>query len=288
MTSPICRVLALWIALSTFFWSPATWADPKQTAVKFLSSTTREARRTLINQPGSGKVLRALGTVLERGVISESLLRRVVSNPHAQPYLTNTINALPKVDRVPGVKSVLGRMARARDASGVSGAEFEVVAGAALRRQLKSLSSMVNGEEVDALLKNGTVVEMKAFSSRWAKKSLAKAQKQLIRRSQGTKPTMLLINHKPDAKQKKIIKRMARAIRTGLIVVAVDERTGASKKVFSKGPSQKRWRPWMSLNQPSRAAFSSKYARTKWRGQNPRDNSRFKYLRQARPRAPRR
>jgi hypothetical protein len=81
----------------------------------------------------------------------------------------------------------------------VQGAAFELIVGAQLLPELKELSAQVRGHEVDAVLRDGSLVEMKFRSSSktgLSRRAFAKAMHQLDARTSaaGGKPAVLITN----------------------------------------------------------------------------------------------
>jgi hypothetical protein len=207
-------------------------ADPFRTALQFLKQAQKEPRRTLINQPQNRDAIDALGEVLERGQVQADLLKRTLNNPHSQPYLSDTLRALRVVDRVPGIDIVLERMASGRGDGNVRGAAFEVMASATLKDRLRAVSVNIDGNEIDGILNDGTIVEMKSYKARHAVSPLAKAQRQLVARCKGESPALLMIKHRPRSEEIALFKQMSSALGNKLTVASVNPRRLESKVVF--------------------------------------------------------
>lgn len=241
----------------------AAFADHGTTAREFLRHNSRQAEQALCRQPACQPALNALGEVLERGAVSRGLLGRVVANPFAEPYLANTFKALKKVDQMPGIGRVLERMAEGRDDASVRGPSFEVIAGAALGNKLRSVSNHIGGNEIDGLLNDGTIVEMKhvrrcqttlansagqwSLDRPWSStrhdtdtfykfrrssaRAYKKARRQLTKRCRGGKPAMLVVP-KPAYYNQQMFEDMSHNIGAPLTVVAVDPNTCRSEVVY--------------------------------------------------------
>lgn len=121
-----------------------------------------------------------------------------ISNTHVQPYLRYSLQALRLVDHLPGVETVLARIADGNGDGNLRGATFEIIASAALKDRLKALSVDLGGNEVDGLLSDGTIVEMKSYKHGHYLSPLEKARKQLLARCQGKSPALLVIKHLPN------------------------------------------------------------------------------------------
>jgi len=165
------------------------------TVTSMIEQAPPGARRALA-RPG---VRKALDSVLADSRVDHRMLARAIRNPHAAPYIGGAIRSLDRVRGIPGANLVVERMATARDDAGPRGAALELRVGAKLGSRLKSLSATVGGHEVDALLKDGTVVEVKSRKTTGRNlpgSSFHKAVKQLKLRSTGGANVMLATNGK--------------------------------------------------------------------------------------------
>ena len=226
-------------------------------AAAFLHETTADARRALCTDPGARPALAALGEVLERNSVPRDLLRAVISNPHAKPYLADALRALRQVDRVPGVLEVLGRMARARDDGGQRGGSFELVASACVRDRLRCMGTVIKGNEIDGVLQDGTVVEMKNRRGGF----IGKAQHQLLLRSEGRFPTMLMVPA-IDQVQLASLREGALRDRLSLKVLVVDASSLTAREVLAVDGRLKREPTVAPAPQPLRADPWRKLARS--------------------------
>ena len=208
-----------------------SWADVvKQVVVQQPCSLTRF---TPAEQRFSQ---RSLSNIRKRGNIAPNLLTELMHNPTAKPFLPKALNALGKVDRMPGTLDVVQRLAHAHDEGSARGAAFEIFAGAALRKNLRRLSTVVKGNEWDGELRDGTVVSMKSIttpSENSIGNVLRHATKQLIRRTQDGRPAMLVIGHEPGAKIRKNWAHMAKRLGSDLSVVMVQHKTGRYRTIFT-------------------------------------------------------
>ena len=178
----------------------------------------------------------SLAKIQKRGNIAPDLLKELIHNPSAKPFLPKALNALGKVDRMPGTLDVVSRLAHAHDEGSARGAAFEIFAGAALKKNLRRLSTVVKGNEWDGELRDGTVVSMKSIttpSDKGVGNVLRHATKQLIRRTQDGRAAMLVIGHEPNAKIRKNWSHMAKRLGTDLSVVLVQHKTGRYRTVFT-------------------------------------------------------
>ena len=210
--------------------SVGVWAEAGQPVQRATCSLTR---CTPSEQRFSK---RALEQIQRRGRFEPALLNELVHNPTAKPFLPKALNALGKVDRMPGTLDVVKRLSRAHDEGSARGAAFELFAGAALRKHLKRLSTVVKGNEWDGELRDGTVVSMKSIttpSDKGVGNVLRHATKQLIRRTRDGRPAMLVIGHEPGAKIRKNWAHMARRLGSDLSVVLVQHKTGRYRTIFT-------------------------------------------------------
>ena len=220
----------LWLVSLLCLAGSSAWAEPVRDTVRPTCSLTR---CTPSEQRFSQK---SLARIQQRGRFQPNLLRELVNNPSAKPFLPKALNALSKVDRMPGTLDVVQRLAHAHDEGSARGAAFEIFAGAALRRHLKRLSTVVQGNEWDGELRDGTVVSMKSIttpSENSIGNVLRHATKQLIRRTQDGRPAMLVIGHEPGAKIRKNWAHMAKRLGSDLSVVMVQHKTGRYRTIFT-------------------------------------------------------
>jgi hypothetical protein len=189
LLASLCSVIVLLLVGTQL-----AFADAKQAAA-LMSGAPQAITDALAQSPRGPLAKAALERVLTGGKVDSAKLSAAVHNPHFAPYVVDTLIDLDVVHDVPGVDEVLVRIAQARDDAGPRGASFEISAGARLRPDLQSLSAMVDGHEVDALLKDGTIVEIKYSSGSSASGLVRKAISQLKLRGQnGARPVMLVIN----------------------------------------------------------------------------------------------
>jgi len=178
----------------------------------------------------------SLDRIQKHKAVAPNLLRELMHNPTAKPFLPKALNALGKVDRMPGSGEVVSRLAHAHDEGSARGAAFELFAGAVLRKHLRRLSTVVDGNEWDGELRDGTVVSMKSITTPNEKgigNVLRHATKQLIRRTRDGRPAMLVIGHEPGAKIRKNWAHMAKRLGSDLSVVLVQHKTGRYRTIFT-------------------------------------------------------
>lgn len=140
----------------------------------------------------------ALGSLLERGTIQREQIALALAKNVFAPYVVVTLTALARVDGVAGAGETFERLVKAGDDGGVRGSSFEIQAAAALGDRVAAIGPVVDGNEVDLLLVDGTRVEVKNDAPDEAfvlSHSLSdKAIKQLKKRGAFGDPVMLVAN----------------------------------------------------------------------------------------------
>lgn len=161
-----------------------------------LAEAAPEVREALTAQPLAAR--RALGSLLDRGVIAREHLTGALGKAIFAPYAVDTLTALAKVDGIEGAGETFERLGKAGDDGGIRGAAFEIEAAAALGDRVAAIGPVVDGNEVDLLLKDGTRVEVKndaPDAQNTLSDSLSgKAIKQLKKRGAFGDPVMLVTN----------------------------------------------------------------------------------------------
>lgn len=140
----------------------------------------------------------ALESLLARGAIPREQLAAALGKKVLAPYVVETLSALAQVDRVTGAGETFERLLKAGDDGGVRGSSFELQAAAALGERVVAIGPVVDGNEVDLLLVDGTRVEVKndapdegfELSGSLAKKAI----QQLAKRGAFGNPVMLISN----------------------------------------------------------------------------------------------
>lgn len=161
-----------------------------------LAQAAPEVREALDAQPLAAR--RALTSLLERGVIARDQIAEALGKPIFAPYAVDTLSALAQVDGVEGAGETFARLVKAGDDGGIRGSAFEILAAAALGDRVAAIGPVVDGNEVDLLLVDGTRVEVKndapdeAFTLSDSLSS--KAIKQLKKRGAFGDPVMLVAN----------------------------------------------------------------------------------------------
>jgi hypothetical protein len=239
----IVRSTALWISLSGFFLilttpclSRPALADAERSAAEFLNGSKPRVRE-IFNQPSSNQARRALGMILERKSIAPSLLTNLLSNPLARPYLEQLLPTLSQLDRVPGIRHLVQRIASGHDPGVIRGGVFEIRAGLALKGSLVRFGGRVNNQEVDILLSDG-IGEVKSFDERHEERGLEKAKQQLKNACQGTCPGVLILPNYPADRNSVTFSKMSEDLPAGLTVYSLDPTNSTLRKIFSSGPRQ--------------------------------------------------
>lgn len=137
--------------------------DPRSLA-KYRDRTLREvdaapARKAQLQRmakiiAASPRAQKALASVLEDRTVSQSLLTRVLSNPHLEPVVNDFLPRLPRGATLSGVEHALYRMGQAGTPANLRGARFEVEVAPKLPR-IAAVSTDVLGNECDAVLAPG-------------------------------------------------------------------------------------------------------------------------------------
>lgn len=207
--------------------------EARDRADQILREAAGEAREALRDAPRAAAARDGLARAIAGGRVDVNIVRDVVRNPFAGPVLLSTLEHLGTVHDVPGVNSILDRMARARDSAGPRGGAFEIEVGARLRPRLASIGGMYQGHEVDAILTDGTIVEAKHILSKKSGKAIGKAIQQLQVRGAGRQvPGMLIVNVELNAAQiRKVESRLS-----GKHEVAVMQVTSSGIRRQGLGP----------------------------------------------------
>jgi len=140
----------------------------------------------------------ALEALLGRGAIAREQIAEALGKKIFAPYAVVTLSALAKVQGIEGAGETFERLVKAGDDGGVRGSSFEIQAAAALGDRVAAIGPVVDGNEVDLLLVDGTRVEVKNDAPDEAfelSSSLSgKALKQLKKRGAFGDPVMLIAN----------------------------------------------------------------------------------------------
>lgn len=144
-----------------------------------------------MDQHRAGRQVGQALTKLEHSNLSQPLLRKMLASKKAAPYLPQALPQLASLTWAHGIDDVVHRLTR----GGQNGA-YELAVAHAFRGQIKSVSSFVNNNEVDGLLRSGTIIESKSGRPRRPEHVLV----QVARRAQGGHNVVLALNYKPQPK----------------------------------------------------------------------------------------
>lgn len=140
----------------------------------------------------------AIESLVARGAIDRDHLAQALAKNLFAPYAVDTLSALAQVDGVTGAGETFERLLKAGDDGGVRGSAFEIQAAAALGDRVAAIGPVVDGNEVDLLLVDGTRVEVKNDapdeSAKLSTSLSDKAIKQLRKRGAFGDPVMLVAN----------------------------------------------------------------------------------------------
>jgi hypothetical protein len=132
-------------------------ADP---VAQLLVAAAPEVRAALEGAEAS-PARAALATLLARASVGREPLAATLGHPRFAPYARATFVALAAIDHLPGAVATFERLARDKKDAGIRGASFELEVAAALVERVASVGGFVDGHEVDLVLKDGTIVEVK-------------------------------------------------------------------------------------------------------------------------------
>ena len=201
----------------------------------------------------SPKAQKALASVLENRAVSQSLLTRVLSNPHLEPVANDFLPRLPRGAKLSGVHHALYRMGQAGTPANLRGARFEVEVAPKLPR-IAAVSTDVLGNECDAVLapgKNGrrTLVAIHTVSEATPEKMRSKLHRtisgelhELKVRTDGTRDpltgkrfdALMLVGVPPGTRAPKTDwKAMEQQLGTNLTVVFANIETNRLRTVYA-------------------------------------------------------
>lgn len=188
-----CRFVPFVLGLAVVLAGGAARADQ---VGELLAGADPEVRGALEAQPLVARG--AIESLLGRGAIGRDQLAQALGKAIFAPYAIDTLRALARVDGVAGAGETFERLIKAGDDGGVRGSAFEIQAAAALGDRVAAIGPVVDGNEVDLLLVDGTRVEVKNDAPDEGPQlsgSLArKAIQQLEKRGKFGDPVMLISN----------------------------------------------------------------------------------------------
>ncbi len=187
------------------------------------------ARRAILDQRAERKVDRALKR-LQKSPLDDALLQKLLLSKRAAPYLPQALPRLADLSRKEGIGDVVNRLIR----GGQNGA-YELAVAHAFRKELKSVSAFVDGNEVDGLLRSGTVLEAKSGQPRRPDHLLLQVQ----RRAAGKNKVLLALNYMPQPETLFKLKELNRQL-SGRFEVDYIPLQGGPAKVLVKGEGLER------------------------------------------------
>jgi hypothetical protein len=161
-----------------------------------VAGAAPEVRDAIAAEPLAART--ALTSLLDRGHISPEHISAALGMAVFAPYAVRTLRALARVDGIQGAGETFERLTRQGDDGGVRGAAFEIEAAAALGDRVAAIGPVVDGNEVDLLLVDGTRVEVKNDApdgeNTLSSSLSSKAIKQLAKRGSFGNPVLLVTN----------------------------------------------------------------------------------------------
>jgi hypothetical protein len=156
-------------------------ADPGTARAVLASTDARAALQSLVSRPSR---------------VPSEVLPRILANPEFTPFAVNTLRDLAAIKDVVGIERVVQRITH-NDRRLIAGAAFEINVAARYGQDLAEISPTIQVTdlatglpkqvEVDARLRDGTLVEVKYDSGGWSDKLAQKGIEQLILR-QASRP----------------------------------------------------------------------------------------------------
>ncbi len=127
---------------------------------------------------------------LDRSALPRPTLQAILGSRSAAPYLACTLPRIAELAGVAGMEDLLGRFA-----SNGQGVAYEIAVAHAYRANLTSVSAFLRGNELDGMLRSGTVIESKSAEPRRPDHLLL----QLRRRAEGGQKVILALGYRPAA-----------------------------------------------------------------------------------------
>jgi hypothetical protein len=184
-------------SLVLVFWMSAAGGAARADRVDdLLAAAAPEVRDAMAAEPLAARG--ALTSLLDRGVIPREHIAEALGKAVFAPYAVQTLGALAKVQGIEGAGETFERLTRQGEDGGIRGAAFEIQSAAALGNRVAAIGPVVDGNEVDLLLVDGTRVEVKndapdaelTLSSGLSNKAI----KQLKKRGSFGNPVLLVSN----------------------------------------------------------------------------------------------
>lgn len=159
-------------------------------------------------KPGSKPYL-ALEGLLASGNLLPQHLAKIVKNPLFTSRIISVLPRLQRIQEVPGADRLLKNLSKSNTSRRVRGFSFELRIASRLGNRVKELSADVRGYEVDAVLRDGTLVEMKMLdkSKDIAYTMLKKATQQLQLRGEGGERMMLVTDRALSSRETGVVRK---------------------------------------------------------------------------------
>ena len=198
--------------------APATAQQPLNA---YLSPAARENITRERAQRRVGSALRKL----EHSTIPRRSLMQLLASEKAAPFLPRALPQLASLSRAHGIEDVVKRLTR----GGQNGA-YELAVAHAFRKEIKSVSTFVGGNEVDGLLRSGTIIESKSGRPKRPEHILVQAR----RRAEDGSKVVLALNYKPKPRVMRKLKKLNRELQ-GRLEVQYLPLNGNGYKVLVNG-----------------------------------------------------
>ncbi len=198
-------LLVLSMVLAFVLPTSLAWAQ-NLTAESVLAEAPAESRAQIAPKTPA---FEALVSLLSSGHLKAEHVAKIVKNPFLSSRIGSVLPNLQKVQTVLGAGRLLKQLVKATNENRAVGFSFEAHVAAQFGSQLKEISATVNGHEVDAVLKNGTLVEMKSLPKDAAvsQAMIEKATSQLALRGAQGQVLMLVTNRPLSASLMSIVKK---------------------------------------------------------------------------------
>ncbi len=211
-------IAVLWALMMTLATAPAA-------AQQRLNAYLSQSARDNITQARAQKRVNTALRKLEHSNIPRPMLAQLMASEKAAPFLPRALPQLASLKDAHGIGDVVKRLTR----GGQSGA-YELAVAHAFRRSIKSVSTFVAGNEVDGLLRSGTIIESKSGRPSRPEHILVQAR----RRAAGGNKVVLALNYKPRKKVMRKLQKLNREL-NGRLEVQYLPLNGSGYKVLVNG-----------------------------------------------------
>ena len=170
----------------------------------FENASASLAHRMRLSADVARDVSERLAVLLRNGRLPERTLARLIGNPVLAARVEHILRDLGEIDPLPGVDGLALRMSR----SSSLGEAYEAHVAARMKDQIAQVGPVLEGQEVDLVLKDGTLVEIKL-------RRLEKLRQQLPRydalaRNSGR--VMVVTSEEPGAFDRKTVRHAMRTM----------------------------------------------------------------------------